>query len=57
MQSPPILACLPGIRRQVRRLTESFFPNLVVVSHNEIVAGTPIESVGVLRLNEAQAAG
>jgi flagellar biosynthesis protein FlhA len=50
MQAQPILACLPNIRSQIRRLTEKFFPNLVVLSHGEIAPNTPIESLGVIRL-------
>ena len=53
MQLQPIVACLPTIRGQLRRLTEKFFPNLVVLSHNEITSTAEIETVGVVRLNDA----
>jgi flagellar biosynthesis protein FlhA len=52
-QTQPILACLPNIRVQVRRLTEKFFPNLIVLSHNEIAPTVQIESVGIVRLSDA----
>jgi flagellar biosynthesis protein FlhA len=52
IQMQPILACLPTIRSQMRRLTEKFFPNLIVLSHNEIVPSTPIESIGIVRLSD-----
>jgi flagellar biosynthesis protein FlhA len=53
IQAQPILACLPAIRPPLRRLTEKFFPNLVVLSHNEIVTTAQIESLGIVRLNDA----
>ncbi len=56
LQLTPILACLPGIRGQVRRLTEKFFPNLVVLSHNEISPTAQIESVGIVRLGGGEKA-
>ncbi|NQU43991.1 flagellar biosynthesis protein FlhA [bacterium] len=52
LQTTPVIACLPVIRRQVRRLTEKFFPNLIVLSHNEIAPTAQIESVGIIRLAE-----
>ncbi|MFP4379206.1 MAG: flagellar biosynthesis protein FlhA [Candidatus Sumerlaeia bacterium] len=55
MQAQPILACLPPIRLPMRRLTEKFFPNLVVLSHNEIAPTAEIESVGIVRLSDAVA--
>ncbi|MCX7011174.1 MAG: flagellar biosynthesis protein FlhA [Candidatus Sumerlaeota bacterium] len=53
MQAQPILACMPMIRPQLRRLTEKFFPNLAILSHSEIAPNTPIESMGVVRLANA----
>ncbi|MDH4121605.1 MAG: flagellar biosynthesis protein FlhA [Deltaproteobacteria bacterium] len=44
----PILLCSPVIRPHVKRLTERFIPNLVVLSHNEISADVRIESLGVV---------
>jgi flagellar biosynthesis protein FlhA len=43
----PILLTVPAIRLHVRRLTERFIPNLVVLSHNEVLPGTNIETIGV----------
>ncbi|MBF0277578.1 MAG: flagellar biosynthesis protein FlhA [SAR324 cluster bacterium] len=44
----PILLSSPLIRPHVKRLTERFIPNLVVLSHNEIAADVRIESMGVI---------
>jgi flagellar biosynthesis protein FlhA len=47
----PVLLCSPSIRGHVKRFTEKFFPNLVVLSHNEITTGTRINSIGSVRLD------
>jgi len=44
----PILLCSPLIRPHVKRLTERFIPNLVVLSHNEISNDVRIESLGMV---------
>ncbi|MBI4083684.1 MAG: flagellar biosynthesis protein FlhA [Candidatus Lambdaproteobacteria bacterium] len=44
----PILLCSPLIRPHVKRLTERFIPNLVVLSHNEIAHDVRLESLGVV---------
>ncbi|OPZ22862.1 MAG: Flagellar biosynthesis protein FlhA [candidate division BRC1 bacterium ADurb.BinA364] len=53
LQAQPIVACLPAVRLQLRKLTEKFFPSLVIISHSEIAPNTPIESVGIVRLANA----
>ncbi len=47
----PVLLCAPTIRPHVKRLTERYLPNLVVLSHNEIAANLKVKSVGTVRLN------
>lgn len=44
----PILLCSPLIRPHMKKLTERFIPNLVVLSHNEIAPDVRIESLGVV---------
>ncbi len=56
LQMQPILTCLPAIRPQVRRLVEKFYPNLIVLSHAEILPSVQIETVAIVRL-EAAAVG
>ena len=43
----PMLLTNPTIRLHIRRLTERFIPNLVVLSHNEVLPGTELEAIGV----------
>ncbi|OHB24734.1 MAG: flagellar biosynthesis protein FlhA [Desulfuromonadaceae bacterium GWC2_58_13] len=47
----PVLLCAPTIRPHVKRLTERYLPNLVVLSHNEIAAHLKVKSIGTVRLN------
>ncbi|AAR36448.1 flagellar biosynthesis protein FlhA [Geobacter sulfurreducens] len=47
----PVLLASPSIRRHVKKLTERFVPNLVVLSHNEVPSGIKIQSLGVVTLN------
>lgn len=49
----PVLLCSPNIRGHVKRFTERFFPNLAVLSHSEIAAGARIQSLGNVRLDNA----
>ncbi|HEU0264563.1 MAG TPA: FHIPEP family type III secretion protein, partial [Geobacterales bacterium] len=49
----PILIASPTIRRHVKKLTERFMPNLVVLSHSEIPPNIKIQSLGVINLNAA----
>ena len=47
----PVLLVLPQIRPHVRRLTERYFPNLSVLSHNEITSQIRIQSIGTVTIN------
>jgi flagellar biosynthesis protein FlhA len=47
----PVLLVLPQIRPHVRRLTERYFPNLAVLSHNEITSQVRIQSIGTVTID------
>ncbi|MBI3392156.1 MAG: flagellar biosynthesis protein FlhA [Nitrospirae bacterium] len=49
----PILLCSPVIRSAMKRLTERFLPNLVILSHNEIANHVRIQSIGTVRWSDA----
>lgn len=49
-QQPTLLAA-PQIRPHVRKLTERYFPSLVILSHNEIQPNIKIKSLGTVNLN------
>jgi flagellar biosynthesis protein FlhA len=44
----PVVVCSSRVRRHVRQLAEQAFPQLAVVSYNEIVAGINVESAGLV---------
>lgn len=49
-QRPTLLAA-PQIRPHVRKLTERYYPSLVVLSHNEITPNLKIRSLGTVTLD------
>jgi flagellar biosynthesis protein FlhA len=44
----PVVLCSSRVRRHVRRLVEQAFPQLAVVSYNEIVPGIKVETAGLV---------
>ncbi|MDO6355420.1 flagellar biosynthesis protein FlhA [Caloramator sp. CAR-1] len=46
----PVILCSPKIRPAFRRMTELVFPNLFVLSMNEIPADVQIESLGMVSI-------
>lgn len=48
----PILLCSPNIRFALKKLLESSFPGLIVLSYSEIVNGVNISSVTSLNVHE-----
>ncbi|MFQ5443357.1 MAG: flagellar biosynthesis protein FlhA [Nitrospinales bacterium] len=51
IDTPPVLLASPLIRLHLRRLTERFLPDLVVLSHNEIFPSAQIKTLKVVTLN------
>jgi flagellar biosynthesis protein FlhA len=49
----PIVLCSPNIRIYLRKILEKFFPNIAVLSYNEIIHDTNIKSLGMLVLKDA----
>ncbi len=49
-QRPTLLAA-PQIRPHVRKLTERYYPQLVVISHNEILPNIKIRSIGAVNFD------
>ncbi len=46
----PIIICSPNVRGHLRKILEKFFPNLVILSHNEITREVNIKSLGMVEL-------
>ena len=47
----PVLLAAPQIRPHVRKLTERYYPGLVVISHNEIIPTFKVQSLGTVTLD------
>ncbi|OCA89619.1 flagellar biosynthesis protein FlhA [Pradoshia sp. D12] len=48
LDQAPVLLCSPAVRMYVRQLTERYFPQLPVLSYNELEANIEVQSVGVV---------
>lgn len=49
----PVVICSAQVRPHFKKLADRFIPNLVVLSYNEILPETKIQSVGVVELSDA----
>ncbi|MRH42276.1 flagellar biosynthesis protein FlhA [Aquibacillus halophilus] len=49
-EETPILLCSPSIRMYVKQLLDRFFPNVVVLSYNELEPNLEVQSVGVVNV-------
>jgi len=46
----PIILCSPTIRMYMKQLLDRFFPNVVVLSYNELEPDLDIQSIGVVKV-------
>ena len=49
-EQTPIILCSPGVRMYLRQLTERYFPQIPILSYNELDAAVEIQSVGVVNV-------
>jgi flagellar biosynthesis protein FlhA len=56
INAQPIILCSPLLRRHLKRFLDRFFPQVVVLSHNELTAQTKIQSLGTVVLSHADQA-
>ncbi|MFD2616873.1 flagellar biosynthesis protein FlhA [Terrilactibacillus laevilacticus] len=47
-ENEPVILCSPAIRRYIRQLIERYFPNVAVLSYNELEAYVQVQSIGVV---------
>ncbi|MFS0782285.1 flagellar biosynthesis protein FlhA [Bacillus sp. 1P06AnD] len=47
----PIVLCSPAVRMYVRQLTERYFPQVPILSYNELEAEVEIQSIGVVNVS------
>ncbi|MER1984776.1 MAG: flagellar biosynthesis protein FlhA [Solibacillus sp.] len=50
MEQSPLVLCSPGVRMYLRQLTERYFPQIPILSYNELDAAIEIQSVGVVNV-------
>lgn len=48
MEQTPVILCSPAVRMYVRQLTERYFPQVPILSYNELEANIEVQSVGVV---------
>ena len=48
MGKTPIIMTSPIVRMYFKRLTEDYYPDLVVVSYNEVESNVELQSVGLV---------
>lgn len=51
MEQTPIVLCSPAVRMYVRQLTERYFPQIPIISYNELEANVEVQSVGVVNID------
>ncbi|AOV08254.1 flagellar biosynthesis protein FlhA [Sporosarcina ureilytica] len=50
MNQSPVILSSPAIRMYVRQITERYFPQIPVLSYNELEASVEVQSVGVVNI-------
>lgn len=50
MEQQPVILCSPAVRMYVRQLTDRYFPNVPIISYNELEASVEVQSVGVVNV-------
>ncbi|GAA5415121.1 flagellar biosynthesis protein FlhA [Paraliobacillus ryukyuensis] len=49
-EETPIILCSPTVRMYIKQLLDRFFPNVVVLSYNELEPNLDVQSVGVVNV-------
>ncbi|MEC2053821.1 flagellar biosynthesis protein FlhA [Peribacillus psychrosaccharolyticus] len=50
MEQSPIVLCSPAVRMYVRQMMERYFPQVPILSYNELEANVEVQSVGVVNV-------
>lgn len=51
IEQTPIVLCSPAVRMYVRQLTDRYFPQIPILSYNELEANVEVQSVGVVNID------
>ncbi|GGA16046.1 flagellar biosynthesis protein FlhA [Psychrobacillus lasiicapitis] len=50
MEQSPIVLCSPAVRMYLRQMTERYFPQIPILSYNELESSIEVQSVGVVNV-------
>ncbi|WP_342600700.1 flagellar biosynthesis protein FlhA [Psychrobacillus sp. FSL H8-0483] len=50
MEQSPIILCSPAVRMYLRQMTERYFPQIPILSYNELESSIEVQSVGVVNV-------
>ncbi len=50
MEQTPIILCSPKVRMYLRQMTERYFPQVPILSYNELESSIEVQSVGVVNI-------
>ncbi len=50
MEQAPIILCSPAVRMYIRQMTERYFPQVPILSYNELESSIEVQSVGVVNV-------
>ncbi|MDQ0217059.1 flagellar biosynthesis protein FlhA [Peribacillus cavernae] len=50
MEQTPIVLCSPAVRMYVRQLTDRYFPQVPILSYNELESNVEVQSIGVVNV-------
>ena len=53
MEKQPVSLCSPRLRPHFKKFTERNYPNLAVLSYNEVISQVKVQSIGVLNVDSA----
>ncbi|MCM3756732.1 flagellar biosynthesis protein FlhA [Sporosarcina aquimarina] len=48
LDQSPVILCSPAVRMYLRQITERYFPQIPILSYNELEASVEVQSVGVV---------
>ena len=51
IDTAPVLLASPGLRMHIRKFTERFIPDLIIISHSEVAPSVQIKTLGIVNLN------
>ncbi|TQR20936.1 flagellar biosynthesis protein FlhA [Psychrobacillus vulpis] len=50
LEQSPIILCSPAVRMYLRQMTERYFPQIPILSYNELESSIEVQSVGVVNI-------